>query len=163
VELQRPKLRGTDQACCSRLVGAGVTRTHALESLVISGWVGGRSDRDIQATLAEVLGPEAALSKSTVSRIGSAIGEAFTAWRTRELSGCGWTTGSLLPATASCIPAPRPSRSWPLGRRCRRHAGVGGLAPAASESTDAGDDFLADLVGRAGAARCWGSATARPG
>ena len=69
VELQRPKLRGTDQAFCSRLFGAGVTRTHALESLVISGWVRGLSDRDVEATLAEVLGPEAALSKSTVSRI----------------------------------------------------------------------------------------------
>jgi transposase-like protein len=38
VELQRPKLRGTDEAFCSRLFGAGVTRTNALESLVISGW-----------------------------------------------------------------------------------------------------------------------------
>src|SRR5918994_3455590 len=87
VELQRPKLRGTDQAFCSRLFGAGVTRTHALESLVISGWVGGLSDRDIEATLAEVLGPEAALSRSTVSRICAAIGEEFAAWRTRDLSG----------------------------------------------------------------------------
>jgi hypothetical protein len=57
VELQRPKLRGTDQAFCSRLFGAGVTRTNALEPLVISGWVRGLSDRDIEATLAEVLGP----------------------------------------------------------------------------------------------------------
>jgi putative transposase len=29
VELQRPKLRATDQAFCSRLFGAGVTRTNA--------------------------------------------------------------------------------------------------------------------------------------
>jgi hypothetical protein len=49
VKLQRPKLRGTDQAFCSRLFGAGVTRTNALESLVISGWVRGLSDRDIEA------------------------------------------------------------------------------------------------------------------
>ena len=56
VELQRPKLRATDQAFCSRLFGAGVTRTNALESLVISGWVRGLSDRDIEAALAEVLG-----------------------------------------------------------------------------------------------------------
>jgi putative transposase len=48
VELQRPKLRGTDQAFCSPL-GAGVTRTNALESPVISGCVRGRSDRDIEA------------------------------------------------------------------------------------------------------------------
>jgi putative transposase len=46
VELQRPKLRGTDEAFCSRLFGVGVTRTNALESLVISGWVRGLSDRD---------------------------------------------------------------------------------------------------------------------
>ena len=59
VELQRPKLRGTDEAFCSRLFGAGVTRTNALESLVISGWVRGLSDRDIEAALAEVLGAEA--------------------------------------------------------------------------------------------------------
>src|SRR4029453_4057917 len=52
VELQRPKLRATDQAFCSRLFGAGVTRTNALESLVISGWVRGLSDRDIEAALA---------------------------------------------------------------------------------------------------------------
>ena len=87
VELQRPKLRGTDQAFCSRLFGVGVTRTNALEALVISGWVGGLSDRDIEATLAEVLGPEAALSKSTASRICQRIGEEFTAWRARDLSG----------------------------------------------------------------------------
>jgi putative transposase len=85
VELQRPKLRGTDQAFCSRLSEAGITRTNALESLVISGWVRGLSDRDIDATLAEVLGPEAALPKSTVSRICQRIGEEFAAWRARDL------------------------------------------------------------------------------
>ncbi|MDP9388757.1 MAG: hypothetical protein M3Q48_12795 [Actinomycetota bacterium] len=64
-ELQRPKLRDTDEAFCSRLFGTGVTRTNALASLVISGWVRALSDRDIEAALAEVLGPEAALSPST--------------------------------------------------------------------------------------------------
>lgn len=68
-ELQRPKLRDTDEAFCSRLFGTGVTRANALASLVISGWVRALSDRDIEAALAEVLGPEAALSPSTVSRI----------------------------------------------------------------------------------------------
>jgi putative transposase len=48
VALQRPKLRGTDQAFSSRLFGAGVTRINALESLVISGWVRGLSDRGIE-------------------------------------------------------------------------------------------------------------------
>jgi hypothetical protein len=86
-ELQRPKLRGTDQKFASRLFGAGVTRTNALESLVISGWVRGLSDRDIEAALAEVLGPEAALSRSTVSRICLRIKDELEVWRTRDLSG----------------------------------------------------------------------------
>jgi putative transposase len=41
VAVQRPKLRGTDERFCSWLFGLGVTRTNALESLVISGWVRG--------------------------------------------------------------------------------------------------------------------------
>jgi putative transposase len=64
-----------------------VTRTNALESLVISGWVRGLSDRDIEAGMAEVLGPEAALSRSTVSRICQRIKDEFQTWRTRDLSG----------------------------------------------------------------------------
>ncbi len=58
VELSRPKLRGTDEAFCSRLFGVGVTRTNALESLVISGWVRGLSDRDIEAALARCSVPK---------------------------------------------------------------------------------------------------------
>jgi hypothetical protein len=46
IEMQRPKLRGTDEAFCSQLFGTGVTRTNALEALVIAGWVRGLSDRE---------------------------------------------------------------------------------------------------------------------
>lgn len=51
VELARPKVRGTLERFASRLLGRGVTKTNALESLVISGWVRGMSDRDIEAAL----------------------------------------------------------------------------------------------------------------
>ena len=51
VTIERPKLRGTTEKFASRLFGAGVTRTNALESLVIAGYVG-LSDRDVEATLA---------------------------------------------------------------------------------------------------------------
>jgi transposase-like protein len=40
-----------------------------LETLVIAGFVRGLSVRDVEATLADALGPQAALSKSTVSRV----------------------------------------------------------------------------------------------
>jgi putative transposase len=69
VTLERPKLRGTSEPFASRLLGKGVSRTNALESLVLSGFVRGLSVRDVEAALAEALGPEAALSK--LNRPGS--------------------------------------------------------------------------------------------
>jgi putative transposase len=86
VTLERPKLRGTDTAFASRLLGKHVTKTHALEALVIAGYVRGLSTRDVEASLAEALGPEAALSRSTVSRICEAVKAQFDTWRTRSLA-----------------------------------------------------------------------------
>jgi transposase-like protein len=56
VTLSRPKLRGTTEAFVSRLLGTGVTKTHALESLVIAGFIRGLSTRDVEATLADAIG-----------------------------------------------------------------------------------------------------------
>jgi putative transposase len=86
VQLARPKLRGTDTAFASRLLGRHVTKTHALESLVIAGYVRGLSTRDVEASLADALGAEATLSKSTASRICAAIRDEFDGWRRRDLS-----------------------------------------------------------------------------
>ena len=86
VILERPKLRGTDEAFASRLLGVGACRTNALESLVIAGFVRGLSVRDVEATLADALGSEATLSKSTVARICEAIKAEFDPWQTRDLS-----------------------------------------------------------------------------
>jgi transposase-like protein len=65
VTLERPKLRGTTAAFASRLFGKHVTKTHALESLVIASFVRGLSTRDVEATLADALGDQASISKST--------------------------------------------------------------------------------------------------
>lgn len=85
VSLQRPKTRGTDEKFASRLLGSGVTRTNALESLVIAGFVRGLSVRDVEASLADALGPESTVSKSTVSRTCEAIRDEFDTWKTRDL------------------------------------------------------------------------------
>jgi hypothetical protein len=69
VELARPKLRGASEAFASRLFGSHVTKTNALESLVIASFIRGLPVRDVEATLAEALGDQAAISKSTVSAI----------------------------------------------------------------------------------------------
>jgi putative transposase len=164
VELQRPKLRDTDEAFCSRLFGAGVTRTNALESLVISGWVRGMSDRDIEAALAEVLGPEAALSKSTVSRICQRIRDEFEAWRTRDLSGVRldylFLDGSHFKMHPGA-PAEPVLAAWGIDTDGKPV--FVGLAPASSESTDAWDDFLADLKARGLRAPLLGISDGAPG
>ncbi|MPY86072.1 MAG: IS256 family transposase, partial [Actinophytocola sp.] len=86
VTLERPKLRGTDEVFASRLLGRHVTRSSALESLTIAGYVRGLSTRDVEASLAEALGAEAALSKSTVSRVCQAITDEFDTWARRSLA-----------------------------------------------------------------------------
>lgn len=85
VTLERPKLRGTTAAFASRLFGKHVTRTNALETLVIASFVRGLSVRDVQATLAETLGDQAAISKSTVSEVCKAIRAEYQAWARRRL------------------------------------------------------------------------------
>jgi putative transposase len=86
VTLERPKVRGSAAAFASRLLGAGVTRTNALESLVIAGFVRGLSVRDVEASLADALGPRSTVSKSTVSRICEAIKEESDVWMVRSLA-----------------------------------------------------------------------------
>jgi len=52
-----------------------VTKTNALETLVIASFVRGLPVRDVEAALAEALGDQAAISKSTVSAICGQIKE----------------------------------------------------------------------------------------
>ena len=85
VTVQRPKLRGTAERFASELFGTGVTKTNALEALVIAGFVRGLSTRDIEATLVEALGEQAGVSRSTVSRVCEQIKTQFDAWCARRL------------------------------------------------------------------------------
>jgi putative transposase len=85
VTLQRPKVRGATERFASQLFGKGVTKTNALESLVIAGFVRGLSTRDVEARLVEALGEQAAVSKSTVSRVCEEIQIQFEAWSARRL------------------------------------------------------------------------------
>jgi transposase-like protein len=124
VVLERPKLRGTPEPFASRLLGKGVSRTNALEALVISGFVRGLSVRDIEAALGEALGPEAALSKSTVNRICQVIKQEFDVFKARDLAGVELDYLFWTPRISSCTRARRPSRccapgvSPPAAARC---------------------------------------------
>jgi putative transposase len=149
VVLERPKVRGTTQPFTSRLLGKGVSRTNALEALVISGFVRGLSVRDVEAALAEALGSEAALSKSTVSRICQAIKTEFDAWKTRDLSGIEleylFLDGSHFRMHQGA-PAEPVLCAW--GITTQGSPVLVGLAPGAHEGHDPWAGFLGELVER---------------
>jgi Transposase, Mutator family len=149
VTLERPKLRGTEVAFASRLLGKHVTRTNALEALVIAGYVRGLSTRDVEAALAEALGPEAALSKSTVSRICEAIKDEFDTWRTRSLAE---VELEYLYLDASHFRMHPGARAEPVlcawGITTDGKPVLLALDGANAESTDACLGFLRDLVAR---------------
>jgi len=149
VTVHRPKLRGTTEKFASRLFGAGVTKTNALESLVIAGYVRGLSDRDVQATLADALGAEAALSKSTVSRVCEAIGHEFATWAERSLTD---VELDYLFLDGSFFKMHQGARAEPIlaawGITTNSTPVLVGLAPGGTESTDAWAGFLSELVTR---------------
>jgi len=149
VKLARPKLRGTIGAFASRLFGAHVTKTNALESLVIASFVRGLSVRDVEATLADALGDQAAISKSTVSSVCQAIKGEYEAWALRRLEE---VTLDYLFLDASFFrmhpgsPAEPVLAAW--GITTGGKPAFIGLAPGTGESADAWHDFLTDLKGR---------------
>ena len=149
VELKRPKLPNTTESFASALLGKGVVRSEPLEALVISAWVRGLSDRDIEALLAEALGPEAALSKSTASRICQRLREQFEAFRTRDLSD---VELDYLFLDGSHFKMHDGSRSEPVlvayGITTVGQPVLLAVEPGGDESHDAWAGFLDDLVAR---------------
>ena len=149
VRVARPKLRGTTEAFASRLFGTGVTKTNALESLVIAGFVRGLSVRDVEATLADALGAEAALSKSTVSRVCEQVKDEFTRWRERRLDDL---TLDYLFLDASHFRMHAGARAEPVlaawGITTEGKAVLVALGEGGSESTDVWSDFLGELTAR---------------
>jgi len=86
IELERPRLRNASELrFASAVVGEGVTRTHALEALVVLSFLRGLSVRDVEGLLAETFG-EQVISKSTASRICPETRERYRAWCTRRLA-----------------------------------------------------------------------------
>ncbi len=149
VALARPKLRGTTEAFASRLFGSHVTKTSALESLVIASFIRGLSVRDVEATLAEALGDQAAISKSTVSSVCQQIKDEYQAWAARRLDD---VVLDYLFLDASFFrmhpgsPAEPVLAAW--GITTEGKPAFVGLAPGTGESADAWYGFLQDLKDR---------------
>lgn len=149
VRLERPKLRGTTAKFASRLFGAHVTKTNALESLVIASFVRGLSVRDVEATLADALGDQASISKSTVADICRQIRTEYDAWAHRSLEE---VKLDYLFLDASFFKMHPGSPAEPIlaawGITTDGKPAFIGLAPGSGESTDAWHDFLHDLLDR---------------
>ncbi|WP_425465290.1 IS256 family transposase [Nonomuraea diastatica] len=149
VELARPKLRGTTEQFASRLFGKHVTKTNALEFLVIASFVRGLSTRDVEAALADALGDQAAISKSTVSTICAQIAKEYQVWAQRPLDDLAL---DYLFLDASFFrmhpgsPAEPVLAAW--GITTEGKPVFVALAPGTGESTDAWADFLTDLNDR---------------
>ena len=164
VALARPKLRGTTEAFASRLFGAHVTRTNALETLVIASFVRGLSVRDVEAALAEALGDQAAISKSTCRRSAANQGRVpgvGAAAPGRRHPGLPVPGRQLLPH------APRlPGRAGAgrLGHHHRRQARVHRPGPGHRRVRRRLDSLPHRPQGPGpGQPRCWSSPTGHPG
>src|SRR5829696_2235960 len=85
VELERPRVRDASKLGFeSRILGKGVTRTYALESLVIGSFLRGLSTRDVEAVLEETF-DEPVIGKSTVARVCQDTRERYRRWCERRL------------------------------------------------------------------------------
>jgi len=85
MELERPRIRSVSElGFQSQVLGKGVARTHALEALIIVGFLRGLSVRDVEALLEETFG-EQVVSKSTVARICQDTRERYAGWCERRL------------------------------------------------------------------------------
>ena len=146
ITLQRPKLRNTTERFASQLFGKGVTKTNALEALVIAGFVRGLSTRDVEGALTEALGESATVSRSTVSRICTEIKNQFQQWSARRLDDVSldylFLDGSHFKYHANAAAEPVLA-AWGIDTDGKPV--FIGLEAASSESGDAWEGFLAGL------------------
>ena len=137
----------------SQVLGKGVARTHALEALVIRGFLRGLSVRDVEAPLEECFG-EQVISKSTVARVCQDTRERYAAWCERDLSEHDLVYCYLDAIYLKLRPTTSPPRAcWsPGGSRWRARRCCSGCSSAAARATSRWLDFGRDLR-RAGCAR----------
>jgi len=85
MEIQRPRIREASKLGFeSRIVGRGVARTYALETLLICSFLRGLSVRDVEAALQETF-DQPVISKSTISRVLEDTRERYRVWCRRRL------------------------------------------------------------------------------
>lgn len=85
LRVKLPQIRGQAQPYRSQLWQNVATTSDVLKRLIVEMYVGGMSQRDIEAGLESALG-QFVVSKSTVSEVSESLHEEYEVWRTRDLS-----------------------------------------------------------------------------
>src|SRR6202789_1427117 len=150
MRVQRPRIRGAKRLGFeSRILGKGVARTHALELLVISGFLRGLSTRDVEAALEEVF-EEPIASKSTVSRVCEDTRERYRQWCRRRLEQHDIVYLFLDAIYLKLRPDDTPSEGvlvcWGVTLEARKI--LLGLALGSRESSDSWLSFGRDMISR---------------
>jgi putative transposase len=150
LELERPRVRDASRLGFeSRVLGKHVTRTYALESLVIGSFLRGLSTRDVEAVLEETF-DEPVSSRSTVSRILDDTRERYRRWCARRLEGHDWVYVFLDALYLKLHPDDEPAEgvlvAWGVTLEGRKV--LLGLALGSRESYESWLSFGRDLVAR---------------
>jgi putative transposase len=150
VELERPRVRDASKLGFeSRVLGKHVTRTYALESLVIGSFLRGLSTRDVEAVLEDTF-DEPIGSRSTVSRILEDTRERYRRWCRRRLDDHDvvylFLDGLYLKLHPDDTPAEGVLVAWGVTLEGRKV--LLGLQLGSSESYEAWLSFGRDLVER---------------
>jgi putative transposase len=150
IRLERPRVRDASRLGFeSRVLGRGVARTHALESLVIGSFLRGLSTRDVEAALEEVF-DEPLASKSTVSRICEDTRERYRRWCRRRLDAHDIVYLFLDAIYLKLHPDDTPAEGvlvcWGVTLEGRKI--LLGLALGSRESYDSWLEFGRDMIGR---------------
>jgi putative transposase len=85
LRVKLPQIRGREEPYRSPLWWQIGTTSDVLKRLIVEMYVGGMSQRDIEASLESAVG-QFVLSKSTVSELSETLSQEYEAWRTRDLS-----------------------------------------------------------------------------
>jgi putative transposase len=165
MEIERPRVRDASKLGFeSRIVGKGVARTYALESLVICSFLRGLSVRDVEAALEETF-DQPVISKSTVSRVLEDTRERYRVWCRRRLDEHDlvylYWDAIYLKLRPDDEPAEGVLCAWGITLEGRKV--LLGLALGSRESYEDWLGFGRDLVNRGMRRRRCSSPTERPG
>ncbi len=150
VELKRPRVRDAAKlGFQSRVLGKHVTRTYALESLVIGSFLRGLSTRDVEAVLEETF-DEPLAARSTVSRILEDTRQRYRRWCQRRLDEPDIVYCFCDAIYLKLHPDDEPAEAcwWPWGVTLEGRKVLLGLQLGSRESYESWLSFGRDLVAR---------------